>query len=35
MEDNKDIQTDGEVKEETVEKTFTQQDLDNSFNARC
>ena len=33
MEDNKDIQTDGEVKEETVEKTFTQQDLDNSFNA--
>lgn len=33
MEDNKDIQMDGEVVKEPTEKTFTQQDLDNSFNA--
>lgn len=33
MEDNKDIVKDGEVKQETTEKTYTKQDIDNSFNA--
>lgn len=32
MEDNKDVQVTEEV-EETTEKTYTQEDLDNSFNA--
>ena len=33
MEDNKDIQQDGELEKGTPEKTYTQQDIDNSFNA--
>lgn len=32
-ENNKDIQQDGELEKETPEKTYTQQDIDNSFNA--
>lgn len=33
MEDNKDVQVTEEKVEETTQKTFTQEDLDNSFNA--
>jgi len=33
MEDNKDIVKDGEVEQEPTEKTYTKQDIDNSFNA--
>ena len=34
MEDNKDVQvTEEKVEEETTQKTYTQEDLDNSFNA--
>ena len=33
MEDNKDTVQGGEVEKETTEKTYTQQDIDNSFNA--
>ena len=33
MEDNKDVQETEEKVEETTEKTYTQEDLDNSFNA--
>ena len=33
MEDNKDVQVTEEKVEETTQKTYTQEDLDNSFNA--
>lgn len=33
MGDNKDIVKDGEVEQETTEKTYTQKDIDDSFNA--